>query len=225
MNTPATPTTINPADQVASRWANARTGVFVLLFAALVFGVSIFEVRSPDLYWHIKMGSDWIFKGLSPFVDHYSYTMPGKPIVYVAWGFQVIISLLYTAFGFAGVGLYRVVAFSLTLFLLERTMARWGVAGGVRLFALATCLVGFILHSEPRPELASLPFEALFVGLFLKWRDKRSPRQLVLPGEPGRAPGGSEESLDRLVPIRRRDTPPASLPVLRGARWRRRWGG
>jgi hypothetical protein len=175
---------LNPADGqrgLTSLWANTRTGVFALLFAALVFGVSIFQVRSPDLYWHIKMGSDWIFKGLSPFVDHYSYTMAGKPIVYVAWGFQVIISLLYAAFGFAGIGVYRFVAFSLTLFLLDRTMARWGVAGSVRLFALATCLVGFILHSEPRPELASLPFEALFVGLFLKWRDKRSPRQLVLP--------------------------------------------
>jgi hypothetical protein len=29
--------------------------------------------------------------------------------------------------------------------------------------------------------LASLPFEALFVGLFLEWRDKQSFRQLVLP--------------------------------------------
>jgi len=191
--------TLNPADRVAtsaddpldtqaarrrgltSLWANTRTGVFIILFAALVFGVSIFQVRSPDLYWHIKMGSDWIFKGLSPFVDHYSYTMPGKPIVYVAWGFQVIISLLYAAFGLAGVGIYRFVAFSLTLFLLDRIMARLGVAGRVRLFALASCLVGFILHSEPRPELASLPFEALFVGLFLEWRHKRSFRHLVLP--------------------------------------------
>jgi len=191
--------TLNPADHVAtstddpldtraarqggltSLWANTRTGIFALLLAALVFGVSIFQVRSPDLYWHIKMGSDWIFKGLSPFVDHYSYTMAGKPIVYVAWGFQVIISLLYSAFGLAGVGIYRFAAFSLTLFLLDRTMARLGAAGRVRLFALASCLVGFILHSEPRPEVASLPFEALFVGLFLQWRDKRSFRQLVLP--------------------------------------------
>jgi hypothetical protein len=161
--------------------ASKRTAFFTLLFAALVFGVSIFQVRSPDLYWHIKMGSDWIFKGLSPFVDHYSYTMPGKPIVGVPWGFQVVISLLYSAFGLAGIGIYRAVAFSLALFLLDRTTARLGAAGSVRLLALGTCLVGFILHSEPRPEVASLPFEALFVGLFLQWRDKRTFRQLVLP--------------------------------------------
>jgi hypothetical protein len=161
--------------------ANKRTGLFALLFAALVFGVSIFQISSPDLYWHIKMGSDWIFKGLTPFVDHYSYTMPGKPIVYVAWGFQVVISLLYAAFGLVGVDIYRLVAFSLALFLLDRTTTRLGVAGSVRLLALATCLVGFILHSEPRPELASLAFEALFVGLFLGWRNNRTLRQLVLP--------------------------------------------
>jgi hypothetical protein len=154
---------------------------FALLFAVLVFGVSIFEVRSPDLYWHVKMGSDWLFKGLSPFVDHYSYTMPGKPIVYVAWGFQVVISLLYSAFGLAGVGLYRFVAFSLALFLTDRAIARSGASGSVRVFALATCLVGFVLHSEPRPEVASLAFEALFVGLFLKWRENRTLRGLALP--------------------------------------------
>jgi hypothetical protein len=164
-----------------SFWAHTRTGLFALLFATLVVGVSMFQVTSPDLYWHLKMGSDWIFKGLTPFVDHYSYTMPGKPIVYVAWGFQVVISLLYSAFGMAGVDIYRVVAFSLALFLLDRTTARLGAAGSVRLLALATCLVGFILHSEPRPELASLAFEALFVGLFLEWRHKRTFRDLVVP--------------------------------------------
>src|SRR5437868_14327017 len=109
-----------------SFWARTRIAFFTLVFAVLVFGVSRFQVRSPDLYWHISMGSDWIFKGLSPFVDHYSYTMPGKPIVYVAWGFQVTISLLYAAFGIAGVGIYRFVAFSLALFLLDRTMRRSG---------------------------------------------------------------------------------------------------
>lgn len=164
-----------------SFWANRRTAFFTLVFAALVFGVSIFQVRSPDLYWHLKMGSDWIFKGLSPFVDHYSYTMPGKPIVYVAWGFQVVISLLYAAFGLAGVGVYRFVAFSLALFFVDRSTTRLGVSGSVRIFAVAMCLVGFVLHSEPRPEVASLAFEALFIGLFLKWRDTRTSRQLVLP--------------------------------------------
>jgi len=166
---------------VMAFWAKARTGIFALVFIALVFGVAIFQVRSPDLYWHIKMGSDWIFKGLSPFVDHYSYTMPGKPIVFVPVGFQVVIALLYRAFGLAGVGIYRFVVFSLALFFLDRTMRRSGVSGSLRILALATCIVSFVLFSEPRPELASLAFEALFVGLFLKWRDNRSPRQLVLP--------------------------------------------
>jgi hypothetical protein len=170
-----------PPHRLTKAALNKRLVFFTLLFTALVFGVSIFQVRSPDLYWHIKMGSDWIFKGLSPFVDHYSFTMPGKPIVRVAWGFQVVISLLYSAFGLAGVGVYRFVTFSVALFLLNRTMTRSGVGGSVRLLALGTCLVGFILHSEPRPELASLPFEVLFVGLFLEWRDKRTFRQLVLP--------------------------------------------
>src|SRR3954465_312075 len=105
-----------------SFWTKTRTPFFALVFAALVVGVSIFQVRSPDLYWHVKMGSDWLFKGLSPFVDHYSYTMAGKPILYVAWGFQVVISLLYSAFGLAGVGVYRFVAFSLALFFLDRTV-------------------------------------------------------------------------------------------------------
>src|SRR5437764_8766095 len=122
-----------------SFWARTRIGFFVFVFAVLVFGVSRFQVRSPDLYWHIKMGSDWIFKGLSPFVDHYSYTMPGKPIVYVPIGFQVVIALLYRAFGLAGVGVYRFVVFSLALFLVDRTMTRTGAAGGLRVLALATC--------------------------------------------------------------------------------------
>jgi len=163
---------------MAHKW----TGVFALLFVALVLWASILQVRSPDLYWHIKMGSDWMFRGLSPFVDHYSYTVPGKPIVYVAWGFQVIIALLYRAFGLVvGSAIYRFVAFSLALFLLDRTTTRSGASGSVRVLALATCLVGFVLHAEPRPELASLFFEALFVGLFLKWRDKRTFRDLLVP--------------------------------------------
>ena len=55
---------------------------FGALAAALAMGclASFQEFVGFDVYWHLRMGVDWVTLGLSPWIDHYSYTFSGEEI-------------------------------------------------------------------------------------------------------------------------------------------------
>lgn len=69
---------------------------------------------SYDAYWHLKMGQDLLTNGLSPRIDHYSFTFPNQPISSIPWFFQIILSIFVSTFGSPeGFQLLKMFAFSI----------------------------------------------------------------------------------------------------------------
>lgn len=151
------------------KWGIIALGVFILLRMAFS------EIISPDLFWHLKMGGDFLKAGLTPFVDHYSFTFLGAPIRRVAWPFQIIISLFYGVGGFAGIGAFRFVVWIVALLLLLNVFRRMKVLWPLEILGVFFYLLVTIFHSEPRPDLVSLPLELLTIILFLSWKKTGSP--------------------------------------------------
>ncbi len=120
--------------------------------------VSFQEFSSPDLHWHIKQGLNLLEQGLSPFIDHFSFTFPGQKINQSPWLFDLIIGFLYKYFGyFWGVGLYRFICSASAVILINRICRRKSVSifvEGACVFAFINCVLWL---REPRPELITFP--------------------------------------------------------------------
>jgi len=94
----------------------------VITAAIFCLGLVIFlyASQSPfvsyDAYWHLKIGEDLLSNGLSPRVDHYSFTFANQPVSSVPYIFQIILSIFVSAFGSPeGFQLLKMFAFSLFL--------------------------------------------------------------------------------------------------------------
>lgn len=72
---------------------------------------------SYDAFWHLKMGQDLLGSGLSPTVDHYSYTYGGQPIGSLPYPFQVLLAGFVSLFGLSE-GFQLIKILSIGLFIL-----------------------------------------------------------------------------------------------------------
>ncbi len=100
-----------------------KTIVILLLSGLWLCSLRFFVLSTPstyDQYWHAKTGLDFLYNGLSPLVDNYSFTHNGAPIKLQPYAFQALYGYLDTIFGFryatiliklAGVTLYIFAAF------------------------------------------------------------------------------------------------------------------
>jgi len=67
--------------------------IFISCYALLAL-CAIEPEASWDIYWHLKMGKDLIDNGLSPYIDHYSFTNYGDSITAVPVLFQLMVASL-----------------------------------------------------------------------------------------------------------------------------------
>jgi hypothetical protein len=74
------------------------TAVYCLGFVIFLYA-SYSPFVSYDAYWHLKTGQDLLIHGLSPRIDHYSFTFPNEPISSIPWLFQIILSIFVSTFG------------------------------------------------------------------------------------------------------------------------------
>ena len=78
-----------------------------------------------DTFWHLQMGKDWLENGLSPWIDHYSFTFHGKEISNIPYIFQVLLGWFVTQFGLElGFEVFKIfgflLAFTLVLLFLRK---------------------------------------------------------------------------------------------------------
>jgi len=92
---------------------------FIILLYFLVVGLlnAITNNNGFDAYWHLKMGEDFWENGLSPFIDHYSFTFHGHeikspPIIFqsILYGFVHIFGDIYGLIAFRIVYLFSISA-------------------------------------------------------------------------------------------------------------------
>lgn len=114
------------------------------------------NIVSFDSFWHLKMGEDWIRNGLSPWVDHYSFTFAGQDISSPPVLFQALLYWFVEQFGHTpGYELLKFVCFALTLVLVLLYLRQ--VRAHVFVYLLVVPMVTALieLRVAVRPELVS----------------------------------------------------------------------
>ena len=100
---------------------NNHPAVITVAIYCLGFAIFLYASYSPfisyDAYWHLKMGQDLLSNGLSPRIDHYSFTFPNQPISSAPYIFQIILSLFVSMFGLPE-GFQLLKMFSFSIFML-----------------------------------------------------------------------------------------------------------
>lgn len=145
--------------------------VFFVCYSLLVI-IATRPVYSFDGYWHLQMGKDFIENGLSPWVDHYSFSHLGNEISTVPVIFQTVLYKFVSAFGESR-GFYFFKVFYLTLIMsvlyvyFKHVKAHWSVV-----FILLPVIAYFIhLRLMIRPEIFSNVLVVLCLLLYKRAQD------------------------------------------------------
>jgi len=154
--------------------------LFCLSFALLLYA-SFSTFISYDAYWHLKMGQDLLSSGLSPRIDHYSFTFPGEPIVFLPYLFQVVLSFFVSSFGLSE-GFVLIKMFAISLFLLavnffyKEIRAPWSI-----IFVTLPYILIFILYrfNHVRPEIFDNLLIMIALFLYLRASESFTNRNLA----------------------------------------------
>ena len=135
-------------------------------------------MSETDLFFHLKLGDLIRARHAIPFRNLFSFTWPDSPDPDLAWGFQVLVSLLHSAGGFPAIVLLKTLLVTLAAALVHRTARRAG-AGPL---SSAACIALAVLAAEQR--IVERPHLFTFIGLgalgLLLVEAERRPRLLWL---------------------------------------------
>jgi hypothetical protein len=154
-------------------------GILLISFCTLVLAL----LRNPvalDSFWHLAMGRDWVEQGLSPWVDHYSFTFAGHPINNPPVAFQVLLHFMVSQFELrTGFALVKALAYALVLggvlLLLKQIKA------SAIMYALVLPVVVFLLQTRSvlRPELFSYAFSVFALVLYFRAEHRITTRTML----------------------------------------------
>lgn len=163
--------------------ASRNTTYCILIFATCYILLLIRASAPPsafDSYWHLQMGKDLLENGLSPWIDHYSFTFYGKEISSIPIVFQVTLASFVSFFG-ENNGFYFIKAFYLTLFMFflylffRQIKASWYIV-----FLILPFITYFVtLRLIVRPEIFSNILMIISLSLYLRARDSFSTKELL----------------------------------------------
>ncbi len=87
--------------------------IFLICYILLAL-IAMRPIIAFDTFWHLQMGKDLMEGGLSPWVDHYSFSYPGKEISAIPVFFQILVYQFVSIFG-EDEGFYFIKLFYITL--------------------------------------------------------------------------------------------------------------
>ena len=170
---------MNWITQIEDRRFLVVGGILLVTISALI--VACLRIpNAPDQFWHLQMGKDWLENGLSPFIDHYSFTYNGNTITNPPFVFQGLLHLAASQFGMVtGLQLLRFGFFLLTLgaaFLLLRQ-----IKAPAFVYAIVVPMIVLLLQMRMlvRPELLSYTLSIVALMLYFRAGNKISTRNLV----------------------------------------------
>ena len=170
---------MNWISQIEKRKLLIVGGILLVTFSALI----VTGLRSPvanDPFWHLQMGKDWLENGLSPFIDHYSFTYNGHTIASPPFVFQVLLHLAVSEFGIlTGFQVLRFGFFLLTLGAVFLSLRQMKAPAFV--YAIVVPMIVFLLQVRAivRPELFSYTLSIVALMLYFRAGNKISTRNLI----------------------------------------------
>ncbi len=133
------------------------TSILLLLVVTNAVAAGLRTVADFDMGWHLATGRYVVQQHAIPDVDVLSYPSAGKPWIYPPLA-GVVMYLIYSGFGYAGLSWFCALACVLTVAYLIRN-------GEVVSAALAMCAVEAIaFRTGPRADLFNTVFFAIFIG-------------------------------------------------------------
>ena len=155
---------------------------FGALAAALAMAclASLQEFVGFDVYWHLRMGVDWVTLGLSPWIDHYSYTFSGEEIRNPPVLFQAALHYAISFFG-EPEGFYAIRGLASILMLGTAVALLLRVRAPVLVLALVLSALVYFLQMRifVRPEIFSYAMSGAAVLLYVRAGTECSPRMVV----------------------------------------------
>ena len=127
-----------------------------------------YAVRDPDLFWHLKVG-DWIIEHSAlPHTGILSRTAANFPWVAYSWGYEVLLSFSYSAFGLVGAGVFGIVLTVLVAFFLFWMLYRLSARIWLSVILAAIACSAFLFEGMPRPMFISEILYAVTLTLLLE---------------------------------------------------------
>ena len=151
-----------------------------ILVAAITYRACNRLDADYDLWWHIVMGSDMLARAAIERFDLYSFTAAMEPVLNHEWLSEVIMTLVYSAWGETGLILWRH-GMTLVIILLALNLARMRSRHDLSRIVVILC---FVLVLSPgisfRVHLFTMLFLLILITMIYMARDNgRLPR--VLP--------------------------------------------
>jgi hypothetical protein len=144
----------------------------LLLFVHLVL-LGFFQVSSLDTWFHLKEGELYVTTWSLPSQDPFAFTTAGREWIKYSWLSDVFFYLIYTAAGFPGLVLLRLILLFAIVWLLYRLLRQCGLhpVAAILLVFVASLALRFRLFI--RPEI--ITFVLLLVTLAVLFRLQAGP--------------------------------------------------
>ena len=154
--------------------------VFICSFFLLLLQ-SIQPIHPFDEFFYLQAGKDYLEKGLSPWIDHYSFTFSGEEVKYfpVLYGitFASIVSYLDLLFGYQFfLALHFFIILTALFFYTKKIESSWQFT----LLIVPILLYFLLLRINPRPELLGNALIIVCLILYFKARSDFSYQNLIL---------------------------------------------
>lgn len=152
----------------------------LLICVAAFAGPALSPVSDPDIWWHLKAGSEFLSGGPFPFQDTWSCTAPGRDWVNHEWLAEVLLALARRAAGDKGVVLFCALVLAVTAGLLFRAARLDGLPPAPT--AILVCLGALAMSDRltPRPQVFTYLCLALLLERLAAARRGGSPWILPL---------------------------------------------
>lgn len=143
---------LHAEEGISLPWARQLLAFMPLV---VVFIFSLAHPLDPDLGWHLKYGEYFSLHHAMPPGNTFSSEMPGYPYVNHAWGSDVILYTVFSAFGFLGISILGAAIITATFACFSRA-ARLSFWEEAILFPCMLYLLNPIIEQSFRSQLLSL---------------------------------------------------------------------
>lgn len=150
-----TPEEVNKSNPLINFIKSSSWSIPFLALIVLLIAFSLRLINNPDIGFHLK-GGQWIIENFKfPGNDVFTYTVNSHEYIDMQWLYQVLIYLVQSVFGYAGLTILNVLLILTVFYLLFRVMRFREVPISIIVLSLFLVLLVIQFRFNYSPELMS----------------------------------------------------------------------
>lgn len=152
----------------------------LILFLAVV--ADSMQYADADLWGHVRYGQIMLRTGHLIHTDIFSYTAAGRRWIDHEWLSEILMALVYNAFGVVGLKLLKLLCAGAIMTLLATGLGKTGASVVAQFTALAAVAIVLIQQMQFRPQLFDYVFLAALIAMLARESyGRRAPLWLAVP--------------------------------------------